>query len=351
MKNSFSHTFLLLFLAAMLSFGFHPAEVAAQNGGFAGASTRLGYSARGLALGNAMSAVTSEGAFSYYNPAQAALERGAQQTDFTVGLLSFDRVLQSAGAQFALPPTAGLSFTLLRTGVNDIDGRTLSGYPTGTFDASEYQLASNFGIRLSEKFNAGIGLKFNLADYHQELSNAVAVGVDLGFLYEISPRLNVAGSVRDLFANYSWNSQDLYDLEQGKNVINNFPTRIIFGLAWQEEQFTLSGDFEIQTYTSEVTQTEVFVDNGMLTEIISSETINTSSTQFRLGASWKAHERFTLRGGWNLPETTNFDSWGLSSGFSIHLPFDVFSPSIDYAFVIEPYRISNMHVFSLRLNL
>ena len=75
MKKSFSHTFLLLFLATMLSFGFHPDEVVAQNGGFAGASTRLGYSARGLAMGNAMSAVTSEGAFSYYNPAQAALEK------------------------------------------------------------------------------------------------------------------------------------------------------------------------------------------------------------------------------------------------------------------------------------
>lgn len=335
----------------MLLTGLIPVQLLAQNGGFAGASTRLGYSARGLAMGNAMSAVTSQGAFSYYNPAQAALEIGSKQTDLTVGILPYDRILQTAGAQFKLPPTAGLSFTILRAGVNDIDGRTQSGYPTERFDISEYQLASNFGIRLNEKFNAGIGLKFNLANYHQKLSNAVAVGVDFGFLYEISPSLNFAGSVRDLFANYSWNSQDLYNLDQARNVVNNFPTRVIFGLAWQSKDVTLSSDFEIQAYSSEITETEVFVDNGIPTEITSSETINTSSTQFRVGASWNAHERFTLRGGWNLPETTNLDSWGLSSGFSIHLPFDVFSPSIDYAFVMEPYRISNMHVFSLRLNL
>lgn len=351
MIKAISQKTLFVTLAALFSFGVMPVELLAQNGGFAGASTRIGYSARGMGMGNAMSAVTSEGAFSYYNPAQTALESGSGQMDLSAGVLQFDRVLQSVGAQFALPPTAGLSFTLLRTGVNDIDGRTQSGYSTGSFDISEYQLASGFGIRLSEKFNAGIGLKFNLANYHEELSNAVAVGVDLAFLYEISPQINFAGSVRDLFANYSWNSQDLYNLSQSRNVVNNFPTRIIFGLAWQKQNFTVSSDFEIQAYSSEITTRSTFVENGIPTEITSNELINTSSNQFRVGASWDAHERFTLRGGWNLPETTEFDSWGLSSGFSIHLPFDVFSPSIDYAFVMEPYRVSNMHVFSLRLNL
>ncbi|MDR9415953.1 MAG: hypothetical protein RI564_06705 [Gracilimonas sp.] len=351
MRKSISQKILFSALTLLLILGFIPIELLAQNGGFAGASTRLGYNARGLAMGNAMSAVTSEGAYTYYNPAHAALEFGAGQVDLSSGILPFDRVLQTAGAQFDLPPTAGLSFTLLRAGVNDIDGRTQSGYPTELFDISEYQLASNFGIRLSETFNAGIGLKFSLANYHQELSNAVAVGVDFGFLYEVSSHMNVAASVKDLFANYSWNSQDLYNLDQARNVVNNFPTRVIFGLAWQSEKLTVSGDFEVQAYSSETINNEMFIDNGVPTTISNTEMIRTSSTQLRFGSSWRAHERFTLRGGWNIPETTNFDSWGMSSGFSIHLPFDVFSPSIDYAFVIEPYRLSNMHVFSLRLNL
>ena len=41
----------------------------------------------------------------------------------------------------------------------------------------------------------------------------------------------------------------------------------------------------------------------------------------------------------------------LSAGFSINLPFDRFSPSIDYAFVREPYGVANMHVFAIRMNL
>lgn len=350
MRKHTSIQIIFIQIIAFLAFVF-PVELFAQNGGFAGASTRIGFSARGMAMSNAMSATTSEGAFSYYNPAHSALEVGNGQTDFTVGALQFDRVFQSTGIKFQLPPSAGISFHLLRTGVNDIDGRTQSGYHTENFDISEYQLASSFGIRLSERMNGGIGLKFGLANYHEDLDNPVSLGVDLGILYEISPTINFAASVKDLFANYSWNSQQLYNLDQSRNVVNEFPTRIIFGLAWQSQEITVSGDFEIQAYKSEITQEEVFIDNGQPTVIGNTELINTSSTQFRLGTSWRAHERFTLRGGWNLPETTEIDSWGLSTGFSIHLPFDVFSPSIDYAFVMEPYRISNMHVFSIRLHL
>ncbi|MCP9292782.1 OmpP1/FadL family transporter [Gracilimonas sediminicola] len=351
MLNRFTHINRTLFPVFLLLFGLISPSLLAQNGGFAGASYRIGYSARGMAMSNAMSAVTSEGAFAYYNPAQAALALDTRQTDLTVGALKFDRVFQSSGIHLKLPPSAGISFNVMRAGVKDIDGRTVSGYPTGLFTVNEYQLTSNFGIRLSEKFNAGVGLKFSMADYHSELDNAFTVGVDLGALYNAGEYLNIGFSVKDLFANYSWNAQNLYNLDQARDVVNNFPTRIILGLAYQRKLFTVSADFELQSYSSETETTEFFIDNGVPSTITTSETINTSSSQVRLGGSWKAHERFTLRAGWNLPEATNMDSWALSSGFSIHLPFDVFSPSIDYAFVMEPYRISNMHVFSLRLNL
>ncbi|MDR9419023.1 conjugal transfer protein TraF [Gracilimonas sp.] len=326
-------------------------EIQAQNGGFAGASSRIGYSARGMAMGNAMSAVTSEGAYAYYNPAQAALFFTTQQSDFTVGALKFDRVFQSTGVQLQLPPSAGISFSILRTGVKDIDGRTLSGYPTNMFDASEYQVSGNFGIRLSEKLNGGVGVKFNIADYHPDLDNATAFGIDVGLLYNINEHLNAAFSVKDLIANYVWNTSELYSLSQARDVTNEFPTRIILGLAYQADSFTVSGDFEIQSYTSETRDPGISIIGGTPTFTDSRPAVNTHSKQIRLGGSWLAHERLTLRGGWQLPDASNIDSWTMSSGFSIHLPFDVFSPSIDYAFVMEPNRISNMHIFSLRLNL
>lgn len=323
----------------------------AQSGGFAGASSRIGYSARGMAMSNATTAVTSQGSYAYYNPAQSALFSGTRQADITVGALEFDRVFQSTGGHFQLPPSAGISFHLLRTGVNDIDGRSQSGYPTGRFDASEYQLASSFGIRLSDKMNAGIGVKFNLANYHPELDNSTGLGIDFGLLYQAAGKVNIAFAVKDMLASYTWNSQDLYQLDQARNVVNQFPTRIVWGAAWQPEAFTISADFEVQVQQSETQTREYFLENGSPTLIANTKTINTSMTQLRLGGAWIAHERFTLRGGWQVPDLSETASWGLSSGFSIHLPFDVFSPSIDYAFVLEPYQISNMHIFSLRLNL
>lgn len=351
MKNRFTYLFRLFLAFTFLFSLIITPTLLAQNGGFAGASNRIGYSARGMAMSNAMLAVTTEGSYSYYNPAQAAMLIDKRQVDLSVGALSYDRVFQSSGVQFKLPPTAGLSLTLLRTGVQDIDGRTVSGYSTGLFDVNEYQLSSTFGIRLSNRMKAGIGLKFNMADYHSELDNAIGVGVDFGILYHLGLYTNIALSVKDLFASYTWNAQDLYSLSQGRDVINYFPTRYIVGFAHQKNKITISGDLEIQSYTSEVQNTTTIVEGGVPITINSSEEINTSSTQFRFGGAWRAHERFTLRGGWRVQDIEDFDSWALSSGFSIHLPFDVFSPSIDYAFVMEPYQISNIHVFSLRLNL
>ncbi|SMO33990.1 hypothetical protein [Gracilimonas mengyeensis] len=342
---------LLAVLAGILLLSLSVNEALAQHGGYAGASSRIGYSARGMAMSNAMAAVTSQGSYAYYNPAQSALFSESRQADLTVGALQYDRVFQSTGAQFQLPPSAGISFHILRTGVTDIDGRTQSGYPTQMFDASEYQLASSFGIRLSEKMSGGIGVKFNLANYHPDLENTTSFGLDLGLLYQSDRNINVAFTVKDMLASYTWNSQDLYQLDQARNVVNNFPTRLVWGLAWQPQAFTISADFEVQVQESETTTQEYFVENGTPNLQTRSKNITTSTSKLRLGGMWNAHERFTLRAGWQLPDLDDSASWGLSSGFSVHLPFDMLSPSIDYAFVLEPYQISNMHVFSLRLNL
>lgn len=340
------HRFLIITVLLLL-----PGAIIAQSGGFAGASTRLGFNANGLARANAMQAVTTEGPLSYYNPALTALNTGSIPVDLSVGSLRFDRVFQSTSAQFQLPPTAALSIQIVRTGINDIEGRTLSGYYTETFSTNEYQINGSFGIRLSESFNAGIGINFNLADYHPELDIATAVGIDLGMLWETTDHLNIAMSVQDLFAGYTWNSAELYNQDQSRNVNNYFPTRFIFGMAWEEEQFDISADLEVQAQRSEFQTTDVTVIGGVPTTFTETDEVRTSNALVRIGSAWRAHERFTLRGGWRLGDASDTDSWGLSTGFSIHLPYDKLSPSIDYAFAVEPYQLSNIHMFTLRLGL
>ncbi len=323
----------------------------AQPGGFAGASQRIGYDPISMSMGNAMTAVTSEGIFAYYNPALAAIKLDYIQTNLTVSSLSFDRIHQTAGVAFQLPPSAGLSINLTRTGVTDIDSRTLSGYPNGEFSTSEYQLHTAFALRMSSKVNAGVGFKINYANYHNDLDPATSVGLDLGILYQINTNLNFAFAIQDLLAEYRWNSADLYGQAQSRTVVNKFPTRFKWALAYQKETFSISTEYEIQALSSEANQEEIFIANGRPTLISSITELKTNAQQFRLGGSWDAHERVTLRAGYQIPDLSDSQSWGASSGFSVHLPFDTFSPSVNYAFVIEPNQVSNMHVFSIILRL
>ncbi|MFY0683543.1 MAG: hypothetical protein JXR20_03260 [Balneola sp.] len=330
---------------------FAVSNLYAQSGGFAGAPQRLGYGATALGMGNAMTAVTSQGSFAHYNPAHSALLLSYTPIDLSVSSLSYDRVHQTVGGFLQLPPSAGITINLLRSGISDIDARTQSGYPNGSFDISEYQLFTAFGIRMSNKLNAGAGFKINYANYHDDLDAETSVGIDIGFLYKITSEINFGLAIQDLFAEYRWNSSDLYDLPESRNVINKFPTRFKFGLAYQKEAFTISGDYEIQALSSEVENNEIFITNGSLNTITTVSEIKTNVQQFRLGGAWQAHERITLRAGYSVPDLTNTNSWGASGGFSLYLPFDQLSPSIGYAFVMEPNRVSNMHVFSLSFKL
>lgn len=322
-----------------------------QNGGFAGNANKVGLNPKSMAMSNAMTANTSENVYAHYNPALASIKRDYTQLHLGVSSLRFDRVHQTVGASFQLPPNAGLSVELIRSGVNDIDGRTASGYPTGEFDTSEYQLLGAFGMRFSEQLYAGVGFKLNYSKLHEQMDASTGVGLDLGLIYKLNSNINLGFALQDLLAEYSFNSAELYGLTQSRNVINKFPTRVKWGLSYEEADFNISTDFEVQILESEVQKTESIINNGIPQFLESTSTVKNNLKQFRIGGEWLAHERFTLRGGYNLPDLGQISSWGASTGFSIYLPFDKFRPTIDYAFVLEPNRIANIHVFALSLQL
>jgi len=345
--RKFSITYIILLFATLI-----PQISLSQTGGFAGNGLSLGFAPRGMAISNAMAASTFEGIYPYYNPALAAFKSDGNQVDMSVSALNFDRIYQTVGATFQLPPNAGISIGLIRSGVKDIDERSLSGYPIGTFDLAEYQLNTTFGLRFSERFFGGVSFKLNYANYRADLTPATAVGVDFGLLYKFGNYLNFAFAAQDMFANYTWNSGDLYNQSQSRNVVNNFPTRVKWAFSYQRVKYAIQAEYELQSFASDINEIELFVDqSGNPIPISQLSTINTSSGSIKFGASWHAHERFTVRSGYRITDTKVSGSGSFSAGFSIHLPFNTFAPSIDYAFVIEPYGISNIHVFALRLHL
>lgn len=299
----------------------------AQSGGAPGSFSRIGFGPRGMAMGNALTSVTSVGIYSYYNPAAAAFGPDGNQFDLATSAMSFDRSFSTASGTFKLPPTAGITVSLIHANVSDIDGRSVDGYDTGTLDTNEYQLAATWGIQFSEILAVGLSFKYYLADLHSNLSLGKTMGLDFGLLYTISERLQAGVAVRDLLAAYNWDSGGLYG-DDSSSQIDNFPTNVQIGFSYDLTQNWL-----------------VSLEGGRWIHE------NSSRNQLHVGSSYLLHERITVRAGWQIDElsSTGTSNHG-SAGFSVHLPFDLLSPSVDYAFVQEANNIY-MHTFGLRLNL
>ncbi len=320
----FNKFYIVLFFV----FWGYASTAIAQNSGSAGAFSRIGFGPRGMAMGNAFTAVTSQGIYPYYNPALAAQVNRGNQIDFGTAAMSFDRSFNTVNGTFRLPPSAGITLSLINANVGKIDGRSTDGYDTGTLQTHEYQIASSMGIQLTSKLSAGVGLKYYIADYHTDLSNASTLGLDLGTLYQFSEFLQVGLTFRDLLASYSWDSSTLYG-DDSSGRIDDFPT-----------QFRIGGSY------SGIEDLIISLDGGQTFYE------NESSTNLRIGSAYILHERITVRAGLQIDNLSSVETTHHgSAGFSLHLPFDLLSPSIDYAFIQEGNNISYMHTFGLRLNI
>ncbi|MFU8811563.1 MAG: hypothetical protein ACNA78_01275 [Balneolaceae bacterium] len=327
------------------------AESVAQSGGFAGSFSRIGFAPRGMAMGNAMTAVNQEGVYGYYNPALSAQRSDRIQIDLSSSAMRFDRELHMVNAHFQLPPSAGISVALINGRVGNIDGRSNSGFDTGDLSTNEFQILTNFAIRFSERVWGGIGIKFNLADFHDETSTETGVGFDAGIRAILMNGITFGVAVHDLFATYSTDTRDLFSTNAvARN--NDFPTRLTFGLAgFPIKKLLVSADYEIQFLNAEIANNSVNVSSGRPVVSSTREGVTNHAHHVRVGGSYRLHERFTLRSGLQLLDIDYDTAARPTAGFSIHLPFDRFSPSVDYAFMREPSGISSIHIFALRLNL
>ena len=288
-RESVSKSKLALILLLILL----PITSLSQPAGYAGSFSRIGFGPRGLAMGNAISSTAGEGIYAYYNPALAAYAKSENQIDLSTSLMSFDRTLHSLSAAFRLPPSAGLSISLLNANVKGIDGRTSSGYFTSELSTNEYQMATSFGVNIHTKLALGIGIKLNLADYHPEIDPARGFGFDLGALYKASENVSFGLAAQDLLASYSWNSAALYSDESLSETTENFPVRL-----------KLSGAYRFQSVLTAASY-GLLIHNGEQFQ------------QLNVGLSWLLHERISLRGGWQIDDLKNMDgSHRPGAGFS-----------------------------------
>ena len=333
----------LLLIAILLT--LTAAEARAQA---AGAFSRMGFGARGVAMSNALVADASGQASPYYNPALAPFIP-QQSLDVSAALMTLDRELQFL--QFATPlrPRAGIAVGLIHASVSDIDGRDGSGYHTQNFSTDEYALFMAFGVRVSRRVTVGFGLQFFRADYFEGLDPVNSIGLDLGLNVEVTEAFRLGLAVDDVLARYSWDTSGLLG-SSGRSTSDRFPTRLRLGGAYylMGRQLLLTAEYESRFTSSEVPTREVRLIGDTPREVSVSERLMLHESRLRFGAEYKPLAVFAVRGGLDRLAGDDFGGVRPSAGFMVEQALGSLVARAEYAFVLEPYALGTMHLVTLR---
>lgn len=300
-----------------------------------GAFSRMGFGARGIGMGNAMSSVKYGNLVSYYNPALSVFQKdNSFQTSYAI--LSLDRKLNFLNftKRFTLPRkrkdlnkkkeddlVAGISFGIINAGVGNIIGRDNQGNNTGEFSTSENQFFVSVAKEFSKKLALGISIKF----YHYKLFKNITssgIGFDIGGIYSLNKQWTLSFMVADLNSKYKWDTAPVLQLA-GSQTENKFPLLKKIGVSYLSKRFKTLIAAEL-------------------------ESSNAGTTIFRIGAEHYLTKNITLRGGIDRYNLKNSDfPFRPSLGISFIRKVGSFLLSVDYAYVIERYSPKDRHIVGI----
>ncbi|MGK9367460.1 hypothetical protein ACSSWA_01000 [Melioribacter sp. Ez-97] len=302
----------------------------------AGSFSRLGFGARGMGMGNAMSSVTEGNLSAYYNPAVSVYQENSLfQASYSV--LSLGRSLNFIGftKKFGLGKTvssdgrekfrsyAGLSVGLINAGVSGIDVRDDAGEKIKSVSTSENQFFVAVANRFSEKLAVGVSFKFYYYSLYENMS-ATSVGIDIGAVYSVTKAINMSFVISDLNSSYKWDSSNIYG-QNGRNTTDKFPLIKKVGLSYK------------------------FDDPDLLLSV-EWQGSNANSNILRGGLEYQPVENLYLRGGLDRFELSEDDiPVRPSLGFSYLYGMKNLNLGINYAFVVEPYSTSDQHIIGINL--
>lgn len=302
-----------------------------------GSFSRMGFGARGIGMGNAMSAVIQGNLVSYYNPAIAPFQQNnSLQTgysflslDRSLNFISFTRKFDFYSSLDTVADrqprgTAGVSAGIINSGVSGIDGRDNNGIHTEELSTSENQFFLSVSNRFSRKLSIGIAVKFYYYKLYEEITSN-GFGLDVGALYKLTDNLNIAFVISDLNSKYSWDTSPIYD-QSGLSTTDNFPLLKKIGVSYYNPELKILSALEF-------------------------ENSNAGSNIIRAGVEYNIYDGLFLRGGIDQFNLNDIEAaFKPSFGFSFLKAFDSWIIGVDYAFMIEQYSSSDRHVIGLNFN-
>ncbi len=302
-----------------------------------GGFSRLGFGARGIGMGNALSAVTDGNLVSYYNPALGAFQNGNSfQTSYS--FLTLDRSLnflnftkrfefgkiENEDGTTKPRSIAGVSVGIINSGVSKIDARDSQGKKFADLSTSENQFFVAVSNRFSDKLTVGIAFKFYYYKLYEEVTST-GVGFDLGALYSFNESLTLSLMLSDINSKYEWDTGNLYG-QSGNVTRNRFPLIKKFGAAYK------------------------FIDQKLIAAV-EFESSNAGTNYLRAGAEYNIYSDLYLRSGLDRFNFSNTDEPVRPSfGFSYFYSLSSFKVGIDYAFVLEPYSSGDHHIIGININ-
>jgi len=313
----------------------------------AGAFSRMGFDARGIALGNALVATPSSDVSGYYNPALLPQASG-QRVAGAAALLAYDRQLQSLEFTAPLGPTAGIGVGLLHAGVSDIDGRNANGVHTETLSTDEFALSLSFGNRFAERLAVGASLTLYQSDAVPDTDPVRGFGVDLGVTYELSSQVQVAGAVTDLLAKYEWDTGGV----NGQSRTDRFPVRVLLGGSYEtaDGRVQLLGEVEARFVGRDRREIDrvVTTTGGPRVETRIEGTLR-QGLRARLGAAYRPVDILTLRAGLDRLGVRGTEGVRPSAGFGLRQQVGELDVRVGYAAALEPNVRTIMNVGSLEI--
>jgi hypothetical protein len=303
-----------------------------------GAFSRIGFGARGIGLGNAVSSITEGQLVSYYNPAITPFQESNSfqagysflSLDRSLNFLSFTRKFDFYSSKDTIAETrkprttAGLSIGVINSGVGKIDGRDNNGLPTGELSTSENQFFMGLAARVSEKLSLGVSVKFYYYKLYEEISSN-SLGFDVGALYRVNENFNVSLVVADINSKYKWDTSPIYQ-QEGIVSEDKFPNLRKVGVSYRNKEIGILGAIEF-------------------------ENSNAETNILRAGVEYNIYDQFYIRAGLDQFNLSNTD-WPIKPvlGFSYFQALSNFVVGVDYAFQIEQYSSSDRHIVSVNFN-
>lgn len=196
---------------------------------------RMGYGAKGMAMGGTGTAYMNDITAAYWNPAGLGKIADYQVgIDYTDGL-GLDRTTSFAGMGMRFK-YGYMAISWINAGTTDIEGYDDLGNSTGSYDYQDNNINLSLATRTG-KFLWGSSIKMLFDNIDDEAKSGF--GMDLGAMYEMNEYITFGAHVRDVFSKFD-------DV--------SIPMQYNLGIAvFPMKGLTVSGDLRQEESSDEIT--------------------------------------------------------------------------------------------------